>query len=82
MPKRGECTNLLVPVCCSASHIGMTSIRMEPVLMILGESAGVAVSMALQNDLRVQEVTYAKLRPKLLEIGQKLDLLPPITPSR
>ncbi|MFT5905522.1 MAG: hypothetical protein ACI9E1_001120 [Cryomorphaceae bacterium] len=60
----------------------MTSIRMEPVLMILGESAGVAVSMALQNDLRVQEVTYAKLRPKLLEIGQKLDLLPPITPSR
>jgi hypothetical protein len=78
VPRRGECTNLLVPVCVSASHIAMTSIRMEPVWMVLGESAGVAAAMAATRDIAVQDVPYAELRPKLLEIGQKLDVLPPV----
>lgn len=72
-PVASECTNLLVPVCCSASHIAMTSTRMEPVWMILGESAGVAAALAVKNGVPVQDVEYGKLRSKLRELGQVLD---------
>ena len=72
-PKADECTNLIVPVCVSASHIAMTSIRMEPVWMILGESAGVAASMAVKAGVPVQQVEYAGLRAKLLSLHQKLE---------
>jgi hypothetical protein len=72
-PLKTECTNLLVPVCVSASHIAMTSIRMEPVWMILGESAGVAASLALRNRAAVQDVEYRKLRARLTELGQQLE---------
>ncbi len=51
VPRRQQCTNLLVPVCLSASHIAMTSIRMEPVWMILGESAGVAAAWSLSRTM-------------------------------
>ncbi len=71
-PKQSECTNLLVPVCVSASHIAMTSIRMEPVWMILGESAGVAAGMAVRESMPVQRVPYARLQEKLLVLKQKL----------
>lgn len=71
-PKQSECTNLLVPVCVSASHIAMTSIRMEPVWMILGESAGVAAAMAVTENTPVQRVPYAGLQEKLLALNQKL----------
>ncbi len=71
-PKQSECTNLLVPVCVSASHIAMTSIRMEPVWMILGESAGVAAAMAVTEKIPVQQVTYSKLDPKLIALKQRL----------
>lgn len=71
-PKQSECTNLLVPVCVSASHIAMTSIRMEPVWMILGESAGVAAAMAVTENTPVQRVPYAGLQVKLLALKQKL----------
>jgi hypothetical protein len=73
-PKQDECTNLLVPVCVSASHIAMTSIRMEPVWMILGESAGVAASMAVKTNVPVQQVEYAQLRTKLRELKQRLEI--------
>ncbi|MBC8402304.1 MAG: FAD-dependent oxidoreductase [Candidatus Marinimicrobia bacterium] len=73
-PKADECDNLLVPVCLSASHIAMTSIRMEPVWMIIGESAGIAAALAVKNQTAVQDVDYPQLRAKLLEIGQKLDI--------
>jgi hypothetical protein len=72
-PKESECTNLLVPVCVSASHIAMTSIRMEPVWMILGESAGVAATMALNDHTSVQKVPYSKLQKKLMALKQKLE---------
>ena len=72
-PKPSECTNLLVPVCVSASHIAMTSIRMEPVWMILGESAGVAAAMAVEQKLAVQQVPYAALKAKLIALKQKLE---------
>ena len=74
VPKKNQCTNLIVPVCVSASHIAMTSIRMEPVWMILGESAGVAASMAVKSGASVQDVPYAELYPKLRALTQKVDI--------
>ena len=74
VPKKEQCTNLLVPVCVSASHIAMTSIRMEPVWMILGESAGVAASMAVKSGSAVQDVPYAELYPKLRALTQKVEI--------
>jgi hypothetical protein len=72
-PKQSECTNLLVPVCVSASHIAMTSIRMEPVWMILGESAGVAAAMAVSEDTPVQQLPYEAVKEKLVALKQKLE---------
>lgn len=76
-PKKEQCTNLLVPVCVSASHIAMTSIRMEPVWMILGESAGVAAALAVKSGVAVQDVPYADLQPKLRALHQKLEVPKP-----
>ena len=73
-PKRGECSNLLVPVCLSSTHIAYGSIRMEPVFMILGQSAGVAASLAVEHDIAVQDVPYDTLRAQLLKEGQRLEL--------
>lgn len=72
VPKENECTNLLVPVSLSASHIAFGSIRMEPVFMILGQSAGTAASMAIEEKVPVQKVDYLKLKKRLLADGQKL----------
>ncbi|MCL2688301.1 MAG: FAD-dependent oxidoreductase [Chitinispirillia bacterium] len=71
-PKRSECTNLLVPVCVSASHIAYGSIRMEPVFMITGQSAGVAAHMALKGDGAVQNISYSDFERKLRGEGQIL----------
>lgn len=73
VPRKGECDNLIVPVCVSASHIAFTSLRMEPVWMVLGESAGVAAAMAVDAEIPVQEVPYKQLRQKLDDLGQTLD---------
>jgi hypothetical protein len=72
VPKRGQCANLLVPVCASSSHIAFGSIRMEPVFMILAQSAATAAVIAINDNLAVQEVPYASLRERLLEDGQVL----------
>ncbi|QWC22482.1 FAD-dependent oxidoreductase [Bacillus haikouensis] len=72
-PKAEECTNLLVPVCLSSSHIAFGSIRMEPVFMIIGQSAGAAVSLAFRKGSSVQDVDYGKLRDVLREAGQVLE---------
>jgi len=73
VPKTIECTNLLVPVCMSASHIAYGSIRMEPVYMILGNACGDAASLAIDEKVDVQKVPYAKLREKLLADKQLLE---------
>jgi len=73
VPKRGQVANLLVPVCLSSSHIAYGSIRMEPVFMILGQSAATAAVMAIEKGLAVQDVPYAELRGRLEKDGQVLD---------
>ncbi len=65
VPKRGEVTNLLVPVCLSASHIAYGSIRMEPVFMVLAQAAATAAALAIKGKLAVQNVPYADLRRQL-----------------
>ena len=72
VPKESECSNLLVPVGLSSSHVAFGSIRMEPVFMILGQSAGTAASMAIEEKVSVQKVDYNKLKKRLLADGQKL----------
>ncbi|MCP4311987.1 MAG: FAD-dependent oxidoreductase [Bacteroidetes bacterium] len=72
VPKREECINLLVPVCLSASHVAYGSIRMEPVFMILGQSAGTAACIAIEDDVPVQDVNYGKLRKQLIADKQRL----------
>lgn len=71
-PQKAECHNLLVPVCLSSSHIAFGSIRMEPVFMILGQSAATAAVLAIELDLPVQEVPYELLKKQLLQDGQVL----------
>jgi hypothetical protein len=73
-PKNTECENLLVPVCLSSSAVAICSIRMEPVYMILGQSAGTAAALAAKHGLSVQEVDYAVLKERLLAHGQILSL--------
>lgn len=72
-PERNQSDNLLVPVCVSSSHIAYGSIRMEPVFMILGQSAATVAALAIDGDLPVQNVGYTTLRPRLLEDGQVLE---------
>ncbi|MDP1587039.1 MAG: FAD-dependent oxidoreductase, partial [Prosthecobacter sp.] len=73
VPKNGQGSNLLVPVAMSATHIAYGSIRMEPVFMILGQSAATAAVFAIDGNLAVQKVPYVKLREQLLKDGQVLE---------
>jgi hypothetical protein len=66
-PKRTECTNLLVPVCLSASHIAYGSIRMEPVFMVLGQSAAMAAAISIGDHCKVQEIDVLALQKRLKE---------------
>jgi hypothetical protein len=74
VPKKQQCENLLVPVCVSSSHIAFGSIRMEPVFMILAQSAATAAMMSLEGNIAVQDLPYPKLRDRLLKDGQVLEL--------
>lgn len=76
IPKKAECTNLLIPVCLSATHISYGSIRMEPVFMILGQSAATAACMAIDAGVNIQDVEYEKLKERLLSDGQILSAKP------
>jgi hypothetical protein len=65
VPKAAECSNLLVPACCSASHVAYCTIRMEPVYMILGQASGVAAALAIDGKTSVQQVPADKLQAQL-----------------
>ena len=73
VPKRGECANLFVPVCLSASHMAFGSIRMEPVFFELGQVAATAAAQAIDADAAVQDLPYVPLRERLLADGMRLD---------
>lgn len=73
LPKEKECKNLLVSVCVSSSHIAYGSIRMEPVFMILGQSAGAAAVLSIENNVSPQKLPYEKLRTVLLNEKQRLE---------
>ncbi|MFT3879152.1 MAG: FAD-dependent oxidoreductase [Gemmatales bacterium] len=77
VPKGKECSNLLVPVCLSSSHIAYGSIRMEPVFMVLGQSAATAAVLAIDDKVPVQQVAYDKLQKRLLADKQVLDFQRP-----
>lgn len=77
-PKKEQCENLLVPACLSCSHLAYGSVRMEPVFFILGQSAGTAACLAMDNQQigktqAVQDVPYSQLRERLLRDGQVLE---------
>ncbi len=77
-PKKTDCTNLLVPVCLAASHIAYGSIRMEPVFMVLGQSATTAAVLAIDGKTAVQDVSYDALRTRLLADQQVLEWTGPV----
>jgi hypothetical protein len=72
VPKEKECKNLLVPVCLSATHIAFGSIRMEPVFMVLGQSAAIAASMAIDKNIAVQKLNYEELQKALVGYQQRM----------
>ncbi|MEE2935345.1 MAG: FAD-dependent oxidoreductase [Planctomycetota bacterium] len=74
IPKQEQCENLLVPVCVSSSHIAFGSIRMEPVFMILGQSAATAACLSIDRGESVQQLPYPILRNRLLADRQVLEL--------
>ena len=72
IPKADECSNLIVPICISASHSAYGSLRMEPVYMMLGQAAATAAVLSIDANQSVQDVPYKKLRKQLLQDGQIL----------
>jgi FAD dependent oxidoreductase len=71
-PRKSECENLLVPVCLSSSHMAFGSIRMEPVFMVLGQSSATAASLAIRNNVAIQDINYSDLKNRLLHDQQAL----------
>lgn len=76
IPSKDQISNLAVPAALSSTHIAFGSIRMEPVFMILGQSAATASVLAMESKVAVQSLPYAKLRERMLQDGQVLDLPP------
>ncbi len=74
-PKADQCTNLLVPVAMSASHIAYGSIRMEPVFMVLGQSAATAAVLAIESGVEIHKLAYEKLKERMIADKQVLDLV-------
>ncbi|MDB5328460.1 MAG: hypothetical protein JWM57_4029 [Phycisphaerales bacterium] len=72
VPKADECENLIVPICLSASHVAYGSIRIEPVFMVLGQSAGTAAAIAIDRNVSVQSVPYDALHERLIADKQIL----------
>lgn len=84
VPGADQCGNLLVPVCLSSSHMAFGSIRMEPVFMVLGQSAGTAAVQAIEQEVPVQQIDTGRLRERLLADGSVLEwtkVARPVNPS-
>lgn len=75
-PRAEECSNLVVPVCLSASHIAFGSIRMEPVFMVLAQSAAHLAHLAIADDCNVADVPYERVANELIAAGQVLQWPP------
>ena len=75
LPKAGECANLLVPVCVSASHIAFGSIRMEPVFMIMGQAAATVACLALDHQSAPHDLAYNMISEQLTKDRQRLKLI-------
>lgn len=73
-PRQADCDNLLVTFCVSATHMGFASLRMEPVFMILSESAGIAAATAVDQDIAVQQVSIKPLQQELIKRSQRIGL--------
>ncbi|MBD5778495.1 FAD-dependent oxidoreductase [Pelagicoccus sp. NFK12] len=73
LPKAEEANNLIVPVCLSSTHVAFGSIRMEPVFMILGQSAATAAAQALEQDQSLSELDIERLQKRLLQDQQILE---------
>ena len=74
IPKREECSNLITPTCISSSYVAYGAIRILPTFMILGQSAGAAASLAIDQRKSIQDLDYSKLKEVLLNNGQILDI--------
>ncbi len=72
VPRESDVSNLIVPVCVSASHVAFSSIRMEPQYMMLGQAAGTAAALAVAADVAVQRVDVGALRERLAAQGAVL----------
>jgi hypothetical protein len=72
VPKQKECKNLLVQVCLSATHIAFGSIRMEPIFMVLGQSAAIAACLSMDQKVAVQLLPYIDLKNELVKSNQRL----------
>ncbi|WP_462203804.1 FAD-dependent oxidoreductase, partial [Frankia sp. CcWB3] len=68
LPRRQECVNLAVPVCVSSSHVAWCSLRMEPVFMMLGQTAAIAAGSGIRQGVAVQDVSYSDIRAALQRV--------------
>ncbi|MCH7227390.1 FAD-dependent oxidoreductase [Haloferula sp. A504] len=80
LPKPAECDNLLVPVALSSTHVAMSSLRIEGAWMVIGQSSGIAAALAARSGIAVQDLSYDKLKPRLLAQKQVLELPDDVVP--